>query len=166
MKQHVNGKIILVDDEKYEKDFLEHALNTNNWNIKVEYFNNVDDAISHLKENADEIFLIISDMDMPKVNGMEFKKLIDDDEYLRQKSIPFIFASNVIDRERIIEAYHLRVQGYFQKPMTPEDQAKMLEKIVQYWVDCLHPGKEDLPEQEDKKLHEASDYESQKKPPL
>ena len=79
MKQ-VKGKIILVDDEKYEKDFLEHSLRENNWDIEVEYFSNVEEALTHLKENADEIFLIISDMDMPKINGIEFKKIIDNDD--------------------------------------------------------------------------------------
>lgn len=159
MKPNVDGKIILVDDEKYEKDFLEHALNTNNRHIKVEYFNNVDDALVHLKENADEIFLIISDMDMPKINGLEFKKIIDDDDYLKQKSIPFIFASNAIDRNSIIEAYKLGVQGYFQKPINTEDQAKLLEKIVLYWIDCLHPGKQDLSEKEGKEVREKSQAE-------
>jgi DNA-binding NtrC family response regulator len=159
MKPSVKGKIILVDDEKYEKTFLETALNTNNRHIKIEYISNVEDALIHLRENADEIFLIISDMDMPKINGLEFKQLIEDDEYLKQKSIPFIFASNAIDRERIIEAYKLGVQGYFQKPINPEDQAKLLEKIVLYWIDCLHPGKEDLSLKEGKEVREKSKAE-------
>ena len=141
----VTGKIILVDDEKYEKKFLEAALSSNDWDIKVEYFNNVESALKHLEENRDEIFLIISDMDMPRINGIEFKKIIDRDEYLRQKSIPFIFASNAVDRKMVIEAYRYHVQGFFRKPMEPEEQAVMLEKIIQYWVDCIHPGKEDLP---------------------
>jgi DNA-binding NtrC family response regulator len=147
MKQ-VKGKIILVDDDKYEKDFLENSLRDKNWDIHVEYFNNAQDAITHLKQDADEIFLIISDMDMPKMNGMEFKKVLDNDEYLRRKSIPFIFASNSLDRNKMLEAYHYRVQGYFKKPMTPKAQADMLEIIIQYWITCVHPDKDDLPSQE------------------
>jgi DNA-binding NtrC family response regulator len=143
MKQ-VKGKIILVDDEKYEKDFLEHSLRENNWDIEVEYFSNVEEALTHLKENADEIFLIISDMDMPKINGIEFKKIIDNDDYLKQKTIPFIFASNAIDRNSVIDAFKYNAQGYFQKPMNPKDQAELLEKIVQYWIVCLHPSKVDI----------------------
>lgn len=140
----VNGKIILVDDQKYEKDLLNNALEEKEWGIKVEYFNNARDALKHLLENVDEIFLIISDMNMPGMNGMEFKKTIDRDEYLRQKSIPFIFASSKPVRDDVLEAYQYRVQGFFKKPDSIEDQAAMLETIIQYWVACIHPSKDDI----------------------
>ncbi|MBA3664122.1 MAG: hypothetical protein H0W61_07945 [Bacteroidetes bacterium] len=83
---------------------------------------------------------------MPKRNGMDFKRIIDADEYLSQKSIPFIFVSNAMNRETVIEAYKCHVQGYFEKPMTPIEQSEMFEKIVQYWITCIHPNKDDLPE--------------------
>jgi DNA-binding NtrC family response regulator len=143
--KNVKGKIILIDDEAYEADFLERALKEKNWDITIEYFHNVDDAIEHLKMNPDEIFLIISDLEMPRKSGLDLKKIIDNDAYLSQKSIPFIFVSNVISREKVIEAYKLHAQGYFQKPMTPGEQAKMFEIIIRYWNACLHPTKEDLP---------------------
>jgi DNA-binding NtrC family response regulator len=142
----VKGKIILVDDEAYEEDFLESALNQKGWNIDIEYFNNVDEALEHLKMNVDEVFLIISDMEMPKKNGMDFKRILNDDEYLSQKSIPFIFMSNSLSRDKVIEAYKYHVQGYFQKPMTANEQAEMFEIIVHYWITCKHPNKDDLPE--------------------
>lgn len=140
----VKGKIILVDDQVYEKALLIEALYEKNWDIDVDFFNNPKEALDHLKENADEIFLIISDMNMPDMNGMDFKKTIDRDGFLRQKSIPFIFASNDPDREKMIEAYQYRVQGYFRKPDTTEEQAEMLEKIIQYWISCVHPEKNDI----------------------
>jgi DNA-binding NtrC family response regulator len=141
----VKGKIILVDDESYEEDFLETALTKNDWDIKIEYFNKVDDALEHLRINADEVFLIISDIQMPNKNGMDFKRLLDEDEYLCQKSIPFIFVSHALSREFVIEAYKYHVQGFFKKPYTPGEQAIMFEIIVNYWINCLHPNKGDLP---------------------
>lgn len=146
MMKNVRGKIILVDDEAYEETFLERALRVKDWNIKIDYFNNVDQALEHLRMNADEVFLIISDIDMPGKNGMDFKKILEDDEYLSLKSIPFIFFCHALSRERVIQAYRYHVQGFFQKPMTPEGQAEMFENIVQYWIKCIHPNKDDLPE--------------------
>jgi DNA-binding NtrC family response regulator len=149
----VHGKIILVDDEKYEKQLLELALNSKDWDIEVEYFPNPGEALEHLRKNADKIFLIISDMDMPGMNGMDFKKEIDKDEVLRKKSIPFIFASNTITEGQVTEAFEYRVQGYFKKPMTIEGQANMLEKIIQYWVSSRHPYQENNQEnQNEQKL--------------
>lgn len=140
----VKGKIVLVDDQKYEKELLNNALEDNGWGIKVEYFNNARDALEHLQKNVDEIFLIISDMNMPGMNGMEFKKAIDKDDYLRQKSIPFIFASSEPARKDVLEAYQYRVQGFFKKPYTVEEQSAMLETIIQYWIACIHPRKDDI----------------------
>lgn len=144
--KRVKGKIILVDDENYEKDFLERALRVKDWNIQIEYFNNADDALEHLRMNADEVFLIISDIDMPGKNGMEFKKILEEDEYLSQKSIPFIFVSHSLSRQKVIQAYRYHVQGFFYKPMTPAEQSNMFEIIVQYWITCIHPNKDDLPD--------------------
>jgi CheY-like chemotaxis protein len=135
----VRGKIILVDDQNYEKTFLEESLMDNDWAIEVEYFSDAIQALEHLHQNADDIFLIISDMNMPKMSGMEFKKKIDQDSFLRLKSIPFIFCSSDIKKEQVKTAYEYRVQGYFKKPDTIEKQAKMLEKIVLYWKSCIHP---------------------------
>lgn len=141
----VTGKIMLIDDEAYEEDFLERALKEKSWDIKIEYFSNVDEALEHLKMDPDEIFLIISDIKMAKKSGMDLKRIIDEDPYLSQKSIPFIFVSNSISRKNVIEAYELHVQGYFQKPMSPDEQAKLFEIIIQYWIICIHPMREDLP---------------------
>jgi CheY-like chemotaxis protein len=136
----LKGKIILVDDDIYEKELLEAALKKRNWDSKVEYFNDANDALEHLKKNKDEIFLVISDMNMPKMNGLEFKKAIDKDLGLRGKSIPFIFATSSPVKPEITEAYEYRVQGYFRKPNTTEEQADMLDIIIKYWIISIHPN--------------------------
>ncbi|MGM0480288.1 MAG: response regulator [Bacteroidota bacterium] len=141
----VKGKIILIDDGQFEKSFLEESLSDQDWDIKVEYFSKARDALDHLKHNADDIFLIISDMNMPEMSGMEFKKTIDEDAFLRQKSIPFIFTTSEVVLEEVTEAYEYRVQGFFKKPETIEEQASMLEKIVQYWRSCIHPNQKFSP---------------------
>ncbi len=142
----VKGKIILVDEDDYEKDFLDEALLAKNWNIAIDYFSKVDDALEHLRINADEVFLVISDLNMPGKNGMDFKRILEEDEYLSQKSIPFVFMSHTLTRRDVITSYKYHVQGFFEKPMTSQGQAEMFETIVKYWVTCIHPNKDDLPE--------------------
>lgn len=138
----LKGKIVLVDDDSYEKELLESALKERGWDSKVEYFDNAKDALEHLKRNRDEIFIVISDMNMPMMNGMDFKKAIDGDLQLREKSIPFIFATSSSDRTEITQAFDYRVQGYFQKPNTTEEQADMLDIIIKYWIISSHPNKD------------------------
>jgi CheY-like chemotaxis protein len=138
---NVIGKIILVDDEKYEKELLVEALREKQWNVKVEYFNNGQAALEHMRTTKDELFLVISDMNMPTMSGLELKKAIDEDKILREKSMPFIFVSGGASNEQVSEAFDYRVQGYFEKPKSVEEQAAILDLIIKYWIVSRHPEK-------------------------
>jgi len=81
-------------------------------------------------------------MEMPKMTGMEFKKAIDSDPELKTKSIPFIFTTFSTTKEKTTEAYDYRVQGYFKKTYTVDEQAEMLDIIIKYWIICLHPNQD------------------------
>ncbi|HXB40539.1 MAG TPA: response regulator [Bacteroidia bacterium] len=116
----------------------------------MDYFDNPEAALKYLKETKDDIFLIISDMAMPKMNGLDFKKAIDNDEVLQKKSIPFIFTTNDATKEQINEAYEYRAQGYFKKAATLEEQAEMLNTIIKYWINSRHPNKNKIPPSADK----------------
>lgn len=137
----LSGKIILVDDQLYEKGLLELALEEKGWEVQLEYFKRAEEALDYLEETLDKLFLIISDIDMPKMNGLEFKKAIDTNFGAYRKSIPFIFASNSDSREIINEAFLYRVQGFFRKASTVTEQAEMLDIIIKYWIVCNHPNK-------------------------
>lgn len=136
---NVTGKIILVDDEKYEQELLILALREKQWNVKVEYFNNAEDALEHMRTTKDELFLVISDMNMPKMSGLDLKKAIDKDKILREKSMPFIFVSGGASNEQVSEAYEYRVQGFFEKPNSVKEQAEVLDLIIKYWIVSRHP---------------------------
>ena len=135
----IPGKIVLVDDQEYERTLLEEVLLEKEWNTTIEYFPRAEEALRYLKETDDKIFLIISDINMPGMNGLEFKKIIDQHDELSRKAIPFIFVSTAATQDEVTEAYGYRVQGYFQKPKSVEAQADMLDIIIQYWIVNQHP---------------------------
>ena len=135
----ITGKILLVDDEPYEELLLENALASIDRFAKIEYISNPKKALIHLKENREEIFLIICDIDMPIMSGLEFKKEIEKDSYLREKSIPFVYISNNASDKMVRDAYELNVQGYFKKLESIDAQGELLNKIIKYWASCLHP---------------------------
>jgi CheY-like chemotaxis protein len=138
-EKKVPGKIILVDDDKKEKKLLEAALWEREWNIKVDYFQKANDALEALKKcNKDEVFLIISNMNMDGMNGLDFKKAIDKDATLREKGIPFIFASASATQQQIDKAYALGIQGFFTKPISLDEQAEIMDMIVSYWSRNTH----------------------------
>ncbi|MEW6469889.1 MAG: response regulator [Bacteroidota bacterium] len=137
----VAGKILLIDDEPFEKDILEFNLGKLHWKTTLGYYAGAEEAFQYLKTTSDRIFLILCDINMPKMNGLEFKKAIDNDSDLRAKAIPFIFLSTSATRAEIAEAYEYRVQGYFQKPHDTHEMTETLDLIIRYWIKSLHPNK-------------------------
>jgi CheY-like chemotaxis protein len=142
------GKVVLIDDQPIEKELLEIALAKLNLRVELVYFTNAIEALAYLKSTKDIIFLIISDMNMPKMNGLDLKKAIDADKKLSEKAIPFIFASTAATKKQLIEAYEYRLQGYFLKPMEIQSMAKQLETIINYWIISVRPDSEQLGKQE------------------
>lgn len=141
----ISGKIILVDDEGYEKGLIENALLERSWDIRVDSFLKAKDALNYLASTKEEIFLVISDMNMPGMTGLELKKAIDEGAVgFREKLIPFIFMSSTSTIEELTSAYTYRVQGFFKKPNSVEEQADMLDIIIKYWIMCRHPNKSDV----------------------
>jgi CheY-like chemotaxis protein len=88
------GKILLIDDNSFEFDFMQRALIRINVQSELVCFNKAEEALRYLIGNNDKIFLIFSDVSMPMMNGFEFKNAIDADHHLRKKSIPFIFLTS------------------------------------------------------------------------
>jgi CheY-like chemotaxis protein len=138
----IKGKLVLVDDDPSEEIFLKFALEKGKWNVDLKFFSDPKKALEYLKETDDEIFLVISDINMPGMNGFDFKKEIDANRELSKKAIPFIFASNSASQKDIALAYDNRVHGYFQKPVGIDEATNMLDKIFNYWLICRHPYKQ------------------------
>jgi DNA-binding NtrC family response regulator len=140
MMKHLLGKIILVDDDVREKRLVELALNLANWDVHVEFYNTAKDALKSLHRTAKEkILLIISDMNMEGMNGIEFKDALDKEHLLNDNSIPFIIASSTSSEEQIAEAYHHNIQGFFSKPISLDEQANILDAILKYWSFNRYP---------------------------
>lgn len=92
------------------------------------------------KNTPENPFLILCDINLPAINGCEFKEQIDQDEQLKRKSIPFVFFSTASDKETINKAYSkLTVQGYFEKQHSYAETKNILSCVISYWALCKHP---------------------------
>ena len=79
---------------------------------------------------------------MSKIDGLELKRKIFEDERLRLKCIPFLFFSTSEASSSIIEAYSFGVQGYFIKPNSLPEYKNMFQAMIDYWGYSQHPNKE------------------------
>jgi CheY-like chemotaxis protein len=130
---------MLIDDDKDECELMEDALRLANIENKLLCFHNGKAAIDYLMNTEEQPFLILSDVNMPEMGGLELRRSILKNDYLRSKAIPFIFYTTSAQKKTIVEAYEMNVQGFFEKPTLIQDLSNLLAEISSYWQKCHHP---------------------------
>ena len=136
-----SGPIVLVDDDVEDKEILQQILTDLNVHNPLLWLDNCADSMQYLRTTQKQAFLIICDINLPKQNGIDFKKDLDNDPVLRKKSIPFVFCSTSVSEETVNRAYmEMTVQGFFQKCFSYEEFRKNMKTIIDYWMICTHPN--------------------------
>lgn len=135
------GPIILVEDDQDDMEMIKETIaNMGMTNTIIPFFTS-EECYNYLDSmDNTQPFIIISDVNLPRMNGIELKEKIDSNERLRRKSVPFIFFSTSVDKKSVNEAYEYKVQGYFQKPISMDRLRATLELIFNYWELCRHPN--------------------------
>ena len=135
------GPIVIVEDDLDDQEMIQEAMQELGIKNELVFFHRSLNAFDFLKANSQQPFLILSDVNLPVQNGIEFKRQIDEDKQLRQKSIPFVFYSTAVDKNSVDTAYQdLTVQGFFKKKNKYEELKSDLKLIVDYWTNCKHPN--------------------------
>jgi len=133
--------IVLVDDDREDEELLREALGELGVENELIHFENCFIAFDYLKSTTDIPFIIISDINLPRRSGIEFKRQIDEDPVLRAKSIPFVFFSTSQDKRSVDTAYkELTVQGFFQKPTNFQELKRVIKLLYDYWSECKRPN--------------------------
>jgi CheY-like chemotaxis protein len=112
-----NGEIIVIEDDEDDRLFLEDIFTSLGYPNKVVYFMDPTLVIQYLSDENVRPFLIISDINMPKLNGYELREKIILDKKLGQKCIPYIFLSTSKAASNVEKAYEYAIQGYFEKQL-------------------------------------------------
>ena len=133
------GVFIFIDDDIQEHIRFKAELKKICGNEVVSAYNG-EEALELLKKNKDNIFLIISDIGMPKINGLELKHMVESTPELKIKAIPFIFHSTNDSPIIIKEAYSMGIQGFIKKSADPTQSVQNLEIIVKFWSSIAHPN--------------------------
>src|SRR5689334_8298198 len=134
-----NGPIILIEDDTDDQYFFKEALKGVDVKNEVKIFEGRD-VIEYLMSTKDSPFIIFSDINLPGANGLQIKSAINENFYLKRKTIPFVFYTTTNDASVVEKAYRLPIEGFFQKPTDLEQMRTRLKLILQYWEECLHPN--------------------------
>lgn len=134
------GPIIIIEDDLDDQDILSEIFQELRYKNELIFFSDSTKALEYLTDTEIEPFLVLSDINMPKLNGMELRDKIHNNEDLRLKSIPYLFFSTSAEQKHVIDAYSRSIQGFFVKPSEYEKLKSILMKIVEYWQECESPN--------------------------
>ena len=119
--------VLIVDDSPVMRSFIRRVLGLSGFDVG-EYMEagNGEEAIEQL--NAHQVDVILTDINMPGMNGEELLRKLGADGIL--KNIPALVISTDATKERISRMLALGAEGYMSKPFTPETLREELERVL------------------------------------
>ncbi len=100
-----SGSIIIIEDDIDDQEILIDVFNELDYKNELVFFSDSVKALEYLTDTAIEPFLVLSDINLPKLNGMELREKVHNNEDLRLKSIPYLFFSTSAEQQHVIDAY-------------------------------------------------------------
>lgn len=139
-----NGPVVVIEDDEDDKQMLQEIFATLNYKNKIVFFTNAKDALAYFNRTDVTPFLILSDVNMPRINGFELRRKVHTNEQLSIKCIPYLFFTTAASKESVIDAYSMSVQGFFVKPNSYRQLESNIKIIMEYWSVCIAPNEYDV----------------------
>ncbi len=126
--------ILLVEDDEVDVMNVRRAFERNNVSNPLFVAGNGLEALEVLRGNnmPKERRLILLDLNMPKMNGIEFLQALRADPELSSTPVVVLTTSN--DDQDKIDAYNLNVAGYLLKPVTFSNFCERMTTLNKYWT--------------------------------
>lgn len=126
--------ILLVDDDEVDVMNVRRAFERAKVSNPLYTAGNGIEALAMLRDGTVPAGrrLVLLDLNMPKMNGIEFLRELRADPELRGVSVVVLTTSNE-DRDKV-EAYHLNVAGYLLKPVTFVTFVDVMATLNKYWT--------------------------------
>ncbi len=135
--------ILLVEDNPDDVDLTIMALEKSNILNNVKVARNGEEALDMLHgPNGDEPQLlpavVLLDLNMPKINGLEVLKEIRENEWTRR--LPVVILTSSREEQDIIRGYDLGANSYIRKPVDFENFVSAVRQLGLYWLVLNEPG--------------------------
>lgn len=124
--------ILLIEDDTIEIMKLKRSISKLNLPHFITEANNGEIALEILAKNQKLPDIILLDLNMPRINGIEFLRILKDDERLQH--IPTIILTTSNNQTDLLECYKVGIAGYVLKPLKYEDYVTKIEKTLAYWA--------------------------------
>jgi len=119
--------VLIVDDSGAMRKVIKKTIKISGFDVDNFYeAGNGKEALEVLKDNW--IDVVLTDINMPEMDGITFLKLLKEDETLQ--GLPVIVISTEKREQRVQEAISLGASGYVKKPFRPEEIKNILIGVM------------------------------------
>ena len=135
------GVILLVDDSPDDILLTKRALLKNNISNQVVVASDGEEALRYLLPDGEGLpppVLILLDISLPKIGGLEVLRLIRANE--RTRYLPTVMLSTSNEQSDILESYELGANSYVRKPVVFNDFAEAVRVVGLYWLLINQPA--------------------------
>ncbi len=129
--------ILLLEDNQIDTITFERALLKTNKEYDLMVKENGEEGMAYLMNIENSPDLIVLDLNMPNMGGIEFLTVIKKSE--RFGSIPTLILTTSDHNKDKVETFRLGAAGYFVKPLSLKDYENMLMTITNYWSESKRP---------------------------
>ena len=123
--------VLLIEDNLIEVMKMERAISSLGLNHIINVANNGEEALEILEDNQQWPDLILLDLNMPRISGIEFLMILKNNDDL--KHIPTVILTTSDNQKDIEECYRIGVSGYIVKPLKYYDYVDKIQNVLSYW---------------------------------
>ncbi len=124
--------ILLVEDDVVDVMSVKRALRELNSNSALNVAGNGEEALARLRKPEQPLpGIILLDINMPRMNGLDFLKILKADDRLRR--IPVVVLTTSKEEKDRLESFNLSVAGYMIKPVEYAGFVEVVRTIQKYW---------------------------------
>ena len=139
MRDSRSVEILLVEDNPTDAELTMRALRRNNLANNVTWMKNGVEALdficrrgAYASRSEDHPKLILLDLKLPKVDGIEVLRQLKANE--KTRTIPVVVLTSSAEERDIVESYRLGVNSYIAKPVEFDQFSETVAKAGYYWM--------------------------------
>lgn len=128
-----SAKVLLVEDDHADQEILKRIVSQGALRAALHIESSGQSALDYLEKSGDEIDLILLDLNMPGLNGLE--TLAEIRKRAGIKTIPVIMLTTSDSEQDVIKSYELGANSFVTKPIQFDEFIRVVREIDEYWFD-------------------------------
>ena len=123
--------ILFIEDDAIETMKFQRTMSKLETKHTLIEAKNGEDALAYLESGKALPDIILLDLNMPRMNGIEFLGILKQHEKINY--LPTIVLTTSENRDDLLECYKIGIAGYIIKPLKYEDYEVKLKTVLEYW---------------------------------